>query len=103
MLQVGRISYYDAEDIVLIPVTEYPIVLERNNEDKPNDSLYGEDGTLEVFKPVRCYKFDPFTVLSVHAGYVTSMGQTGKNIFVYKGNVSNRSERCPKCIFPKTS
>ncbi|KAK1438178.1 hypothetical protein QVD17_03983 [Tagetes erecta] len=46
--RVGRISYYDAEDIVLTPVTEYPIVLERNNEDKPNDSLYGEDGALEI-------------------------------------------------------
>jgi hypothetical protein len=47
-LQVGRISYYDAKDIVLIPVPEYPIVLGDIKEDGPNESLYGEDGTLEV-------------------------------------------------------
>lgn len=47
-LQVGRISYYDAKDIVLIPVPEYPIVLGDIKEDGPNASLYGEDGTLEV-------------------------------------------------------
>ncbi|KAI3812446.1 hypothetical protein L1987_17155 [Smallanthus sonchifolius] len=46
--RVGRISYYDAEDIVLIPVTEYPIVSEKINGDGPNDSLYGENGTLEI-------------------------------------------------------
>ncbi|KAI3713870.1 hypothetical protein L1987_72457 [Smallanthus sonchifolius] len=46
--RVGRISYYDAKDIVLIPVTEYPIVSEKINGDGPNDSLYGEDGTLEI-------------------------------------------------------
>ncbi|KAK9052717.1 hypothetical protein SSX86_029347 [Deinandra increscens subsp. villosa] len=47
--RVGRISYYDAKDIVLVPVTEYLFVSEKNNEDDgPNDSLYGEDGTLEI-------------------------------------------------------
>ncbi|PWA57659.1 Coilin [Artemisia annua] len=45
---VGRISYYDAKDIVLIPVPEYPIVLGDIKEDGPNESLYGEDGTLEL-------------------------------------------------------
>nr|GEU83927.1 hypothetical protein [Tanacetum cinerariifolium] len=46
--RVGRISYYDAKDIVLIPVPEYPIVLGDIKEDGPNESLYGEDGTLEI-------------------------------------------------------
>lgn len=46
--RVGRISYYDARDIVLIPVPEYPIASDKINEDGPNDSLYGEDGTLEI-------------------------------------------------------
>ncbi|KAJ0631314.1 putative coilin [Helianthus annuus] len=47
-LQVGRISFYDAKDIVLVPVTEYPIVTEKINEDGSSDSLYGEDGTLKI-------------------------------------------------------
>ncbi|KAJ9549439.1 hypothetical protein OSB04_021982 [Centaurea solstitialis] len=46
--RVGRISYYDAKDIVLIPVPEYPIASDKINEDGPNGSLYGEDGTLEI-------------------------------------------------------
>lgn len=46
--RVGRISYYDARDIVLIPVPEYPIVTDKTDENRPNDSLYGEDGTLEI-------------------------------------------------------
>ncbi|KAD0345284.1 hypothetical protein E3N88_44421 [Mikania micrantha] len=46
--RVGRITYYDAKDIVLIPVTDYPIVSEKVNEDGHNNSLYGEDGTLEI-------------------------------------------------------
>ncbi|XP_022024778.1 coilin isoform X2 [Helianthus annuus] len=46
--RVGRISFYDAKDIVLVPVTEYPIVTEKINEDGSSDSLYGEDGTLKI-------------------------------------------------------
>ncbi|XP_076905732.1 coilin-like [Bidens hawaiensis] len=46
--RVGRISYYDAKDIVLIPVTEYPIVSDKINENGQNDSPYKEDGTLEI-------------------------------------------------------
>ncbi|XP_076920568.1 uncharacterized protein LOC143581743 isoform X2 [Bidens hawaiensis] len=46
--RVGRISYYDAKDIVLILVTKYPIVSDKINENAQNDSLYKEDGTLEV-------------------------------------------------------
>ncbi|XP_071695647.1 coilin-like [Rutidosis leptorrhynchoides] len=46
--RVGRISYYDARDIVLIQVPEYPIAPENINEDGPNGSVYGEDGTLEI-------------------------------------------------------
>lgn len=46
--RVGRISYYDARDIVLIPVPEYPIATDKTDENRPNDSLYGEDGSLEI-------------------------------------------------------
>ncbi|XP_076889329.1 coilin-like isoform X2 [Bidens hawaiensis] len=46
--RVGRISYYDAKDIVLIPVAEYPIAPETIYDNGPNGSLYGEDGSLEI-------------------------------------------------------
>ncbi|KAI3694178.1 hypothetical protein L1987_77139 [Smallanthus sonchifolius] len=46
--RVGRIAYYDAKDIVLIPVPEYPLVSENINDNGPNESLYGEDGSLEI-------------------------------------------------------
>ncbi|KAI3516138.1 hypothetical protein L1887_15048 [Cichorium endivia] len=47
--RVGKISHYDGNNIVLKPVAEYPIVLDKMDEDGPdNNSLYKEDGTLEI-------------------------------------------------------
>ncbi|KAI3728355.1 hypothetical protein L6452_16989 [Arctium lappa] len=71
--RVGRISYYDARDIVLIPVPEYPIASDKINEDGPNGSLYGEDGTLEInysaLVDVRNIKqYDPEAIQAVSNG-----------------------------------
>ncbi|KAJ0493513.1 putative coilin [Helianthus annuus] len=49
--RVGKISFYDGDNIVLMPVPEYPIVLDKMemDEDGPdNNSLYKEDGSLEI-------------------------------------------------------
>ncbi|KAI3816772.1 hypothetical protein L1987_16476 [Smallanthus sonchifolius] len=46
--RVGKISYYDADNIVLMPVPEYPIVLDNMDENGPDNSLYKEDGSLEI-------------------------------------------------------
>ncbi|KAK1415757.1 hypothetical protein QVD17_31543 [Tagetes erecta] len=43
--RVGRISYYDAENIVLMPVPEYPSVFAKMD---PDNSLYNEDESLEI-------------------------------------------------------
>ena len=60
LLQVGKVSHYDGDIVVLMPVPEYPIFSDKMVEDTPDDSLYQEDGSLEVVKAFRC-KFDPFT------------------------------------------
>ncbi|XP_076883094.1 coilin-like [Bidens hawaiensis] len=46
--RVGKISYYDGDNIILIPVPEYPIVSDKMDEDGPENSLYKEDGSLEI-------------------------------------------------------
>ncbi|MFS7994811.1 putative coilin [Helianthus anomalus] len=49
--RVGKISFYDGDNIVLMPVPEYPIVLDKMemDEDGPdNNSLYKDDGSLEI-------------------------------------------------------
>ncbi|KAL4570151.1 hypothetical protein LXL04_025802 [Taraxacum kok-saghyz] len=66
--RVGRISYYDARDIVLIPVPEYPFETDKTDDNRPNDSLYGEDGSLEINYSALldvCYvkQYDPEAVI----------------------------------------
>ncbi|KAL8241646.1 hypothetical protein R6Q59_011948 [Mikania micrantha] len=46
--RVGKISYIDAENIVLMPVPEYPIALDKMDENGSDNSLYKEDGSLEI-------------------------------------------------------
>ncbi|KAI3733461.1 hypothetical protein L6452_12904 [Arctium lappa] len=46
--RVGTISYYDGSNIILMPVPEYPIVSDKMDEDGPDNSLYKEDGSLEI-------------------------------------------------------
>lgn len=46
--RVGKISYYDSSNIILMPVPEYPIVFDKMDEDGPDISLYKEDGSLEI-------------------------------------------------------
>ncbi|KAI7742000.1 hypothetical protein M8C21_024067 [Ambrosia artemisiifolia] len=46
--RVGKISFYDGDNIVLMPVPEYPIVLDKMDENGPDNSLYKEDGCLEI-------------------------------------------------------
>ncbi|XP_024995543.1 coilin-like isoform X1 [Cynara cardunculus var. scolymus] len=82
--RVGRISYYDARDIVLIPVPEYPIASDKINEDGPNDSLYGEDGTLEInysaLVDVRNLKqYDPDAIEAVSNGVNQTLMSDDKN------------------------
>ncbi|KAK9063474.1 hypothetical protein SSX86_017344 [Deinandra increscens subsp. villosa] len=58
--RVGKISYYDGDNIVLLPVPEYPIVFDKMEEDGPDKSLYKEDGSLKIkfadLADVRCVK-----------------------------------------------
>lgn len=53
LLQVGKVSHYDGDIVVLMPVPEYPIVLDNMDEDTPDDSLYKDDGSLEVVRNFR--------------------------------------------------
>ncbi|KAL6969371.1 hypothetical protein U1Q18_029084 [Sarracenia purpurea var. burkii] len=52
--RVGRTSWYDSESdrVLLTPLPEYLITFDRPDEDAcaqpPDDSLYGEDGSLEI-------------------------------------------------------
>nr|XP_043639047.1 coilin [Erigeron canadensis] len=48
--RVGKISHYNGNVIVLKPVPEYPIVVDKTDEDEdgPDNSLYKEDGSLET-------------------------------------------------------
>ncbi|CAL5398605.1 unnamed protein product [Camellia sinensis] len=52
--RVGKTSRYDPESdrVLLTPVPEYPIIFDKPDEDDcaqpPDDSLYGEDGSLEI-------------------------------------------------------
>ncbi|XP_024991465.1 coilin-like isoform X2 [Cynara cardunculus var. scolymus] len=46
--RVGKISFYDASNIILMPVPEYPIIFDKMDEDGPDNSLYKEDGSLEI-------------------------------------------------------
>ncbi|THF99638.1 hypothetical protein TEA_025167 [Camellia sinensis var. sinensis] len=52
--RVGKTSRYDPESdrVLLTPVPEYPIIFDKSDEDEcaqpPDDSLYGEDGSLEI-------------------------------------------------------
>ncbi|KAK9060227.1 hypothetical protein SSX86_020931 [Deinandra increscens subsp. villosa] len=46
--RVGKVSFYDADNIVLMPVPEYPIVLDKTDENGPDNSLYKDDGSLEI-------------------------------------------------------
>ncbi|KAI3730894.1 hypothetical protein L1987_62074 [Smallanthus sonchifolius] len=46
--RVGKVSYYDANNIVLMPVPEYPIVFDMMDEDGFDNSLYKEDASLEI-------------------------------------------------------
>ncbi|KAK9060224.1 hypothetical protein SSX86_020928 [Deinandra increscens subsp. villosa] len=46
--RVGKVSYYDADNIVLMPVPEYPVVLDETDENGPDNSLYKDDGSLEI-------------------------------------------------------
>ncbi|XP_021992946.1 coilin [Helianthus annuus] len=90
--RAGRISYYDAKDIVLIPVPEYPIVTEQINDNGPNDPLYGEDGSLEInysaLVDVRnIMQHDPDAMEIVNIG--TSQSQTPPSKVAAKNLVFN--------------
>ncbi|XP_057484962.1 coilin-like [Actinidia eriantha] len=48
--RVGKASRYDPESdrILLTPVPEYPIAFEKPDEEQADNSLYGENGALEI-------------------------------------------------------
>ncbi|XP_071716935.1 coilin-like [Rutidosis leptorrhynchoides] len=46
--RVGKVSHCDGDNIVLNPVPEYPVVFDKIDEDGPHNSLYKEDGSLEI-------------------------------------------------------
>ncbi|PSR84813.1 Coilin like [Actinidia chinensis var. chinensis] len=48
--RVGKASRYDPESnrILLTPVPEYPITFEKPDEEQADNSLYGENGALEI-------------------------------------------------------
>nr|GFA08131.1 hypothetical protein [Tanacetum cinerariifolium] len=45
---VRKVSHYDGNIVVLMSVQEYPIVLDKMDEDTLGDFLYKDDGSLEV-------------------------------------------------------
>nr|GEZ31524.1 hypothetical protein [Tanacetum cinerariifolium] len=60
IFQVRKVSHYDGNIIVLMPVPEYAIVLDKMDEDTLDDSLYKDNGSLEIkfaaFVDARCVK-----------------------------------------------
>ncbi|KAK1376608.1 Coilin [Heracleum sosnowskyi] len=52
--RVGTVSWYkpDSKEVMLMPIPEYPVIPEKLNEDafesQPNNSLYNEDGSLQI-------------------------------------------------------
>lgn len=44
----------DSKEVMLMPVPEYPVITDKLNEDasefQPNNSMYNEDGSLQVLK-----------------------------------------------------
>ncbi|KAK9049922.1 hypothetical protein SSX86_031109, partial [Deinandra increscens subsp. villosa] len=45
---VRKVSYYDADNIVLKLVPEYPVVLDKRDENGPDNSLYKDYGSLQI-------------------------------------------------------
>ncbi|KAL8111728.1 hypothetical protein AgCh_019440 [Apium graveolens] len=52
--RVGNVLWYkpDSKEVMLMPVPEYPVIPEKLNEDasesQPNNSVYNEDGSLQI-------------------------------------------------------
>nr|GEU60771.1 hypothetical protein [Tanacetum cinerariifolium] len=95
--RVGKVSHYDGNIVVLMPVPEYPIVLDKMDEDIPDDSLYKDDGSLEIkfaaLVDVRCVKqSNPDAMPAVTNGVDQALRVDGKETASSSNNKPNLSK-----------
>ncbi|PWA68958.1 Coilin [Artemisia annua] len=99
--RVGKVSHYDGNIVVLMPVPEYPIVLDKMDEDTPDDSLYKEDGSLEIkfaaLVDVRCVKQSNSDAMpAVTNGVDQTLRVDGKETASSLISSSNKKSNLPK-------
>ncbi|KAI3467611.1 hypothetical protein Pfo_024274 [Paulownia fortunei] len=93
--RVGKVSWYNAESnqTMLVPIPEYPIVPKKVDEDEavqPDNSLYKEDGSLEI---------DFSSLIDVRIFKNGSSGPGNEALsWVSEGSTGN--ENTPKTVLP---